>query len=288
MNRKRIMLVAAALVLVLGLAVATMGSSLEDEIVARVNGQEITLEQYIATLEEQAGDFVLQQMIVEEIIRQKQEELGITVSDEQYEQFFNRLVAQLGGPQGIQQFLMESQMTIDQFNENLRFNLLVSELAKSEVTVTDEEVQEFFEANKDRLGQREEVAASHILVDTEEEGEELLARLDEGADFAELAKEYSQDTQSGARGGELGFFGRGAMIPDFEEAAFALGVDEYGLAQSEVGWHIIWVTDKKEARDAELTEVFDQIKDSLLAQKAMNPNEYVEKLRQSAEVEVLR
>jgi len=90
-----------------------------------------------------------------------------------------------------------------------------------------------------------EVRASHILVVTEKEAKQVKARLDRGEDFAEVAKEVSK-CPSAARGGDLGFFGRGAMVPEFEKAAFALEVGEVsGPVKTQFGWHIIMVTDKK-------------------------------------------
>jgi parvulin-like peptidyl-prolyl isomerase len=91
----------------------------------------------------------------------------------------------------------------------------------------------------------EQVHAVHILVDTEDKGKEVLSKLAAGTAFADLAKEYSTDTGSGAQGGDLGWFPRGAMVPEFEEAAFSLGIGETsGLVQSQYGYHVIRVLEK--------------------------------------------
>jgi parvulin-like peptidyl-prolyl isomerase len=93
---------------------------------------------------------------------------------------------------------------------------------------------------KDTPHTEEQVWARHILVETEDEAKTIEARLKKGEDFAELAKELSKDTGSGANGGDLGWFGRGAMVPEFEKVAFALEVGEISEPiQSQFGYHII-------------------------------------------------
>jgi len=92
---------------------------------------------------------------------------------------------------------------------------------------------------------QEQVWARHILVATEEEAQNVIQRLKDGEDFGTLAAELSQDTGSGASGGDLGWFGKGAMVPPFEEAAFNLDVGEISEpVQSDFGWHVIQVIDK--------------------------------------------
>jgi len=109
----------------------------------------------------------------------------------------------------------------------------------------------------------EEVTARHILVETEEAALEIIAALDEGADFAELAQERSTDPAA-ARGGELGTFRRGSMVPPFEEAAFALEPGSYSAepVQTQFGYHVILV-EAKEAKEPGLEEVADDLRADL-------------------------
>lgn len=88
------------------------------------------------------------------------------------------------------------------------------------------------------------VTASHILVETQQEAESIVSRLNSGEDFAELAKELSIGP-SGQYGGNLGEFGRGVMVKPFEDKAFELRINEVGIAETQFGWHVIKVTDRK-------------------------------------------
>lgn len=163
----------------------------------------------------------------------------------------------------------------------------LEKLFESKIEVTDEEIKTYYEENKDTFTEPEQVHASHILLETEEEANEILAQLNEGADFAELAKEHSKDPGSAQNGGDLGFFGRGEMVPEFEEAAFSLEVGEMsGVVESEHGYHIIKVTDKKEAKEYTLEEKREEIREQLFAQKlnAQVPA-WLNELKQNAEIE---
>ncbi|MCP4402383.1 MAG: hypothetical protein GY801_34390 [bacterium] len=133
---------------------------------------------------------------------------------------------------------------------------------KAEITPTEEEIRQYYEANESEFNKGKEVNARHILLrtasDADEEtlasvkakAEELLSQLQDGADFAELAKEHSEDPGSAPEGGDLGFFTEGRMVPEFEEAAFALAKGEISeLVKTQFGYHIIKVEDIREAAD---------------------------------------
>ncbi|MCK5248043.1 peptidyl-prolyl cis-trans isomerase, partial [Candidatus Bipolaricaulota bacterium] len=122
---------------------------------------------------------------------------------------------------------------------------------------------EHFIANRADYDVVEQVRASHILVDTQEEAEVILAELDAGADFEALARERSTCPSSGA-GGDLEWFGRGAMVAPFEEAAFALAIGEItGIVATEFGYHIIMLTDRQDAASPELEDVIEQVQAAL-------------------------
>lgn len=134
-------------------------------------------------------------------------------------------------------------------------------------SVTDEAVRAEYDAFVSAYQPQDEIRASHILVETEEEARTLKAELDGGADFAALAREHSIDPGA-ANGGDLNFFGRGMMVQPFEEAAFALS--EPGAVsepvQSQFGWHLIKLTEKRQSAPPTFEQVAPQIENRLLIQ----------------------
>jgi len=154
--------------------------------------------------------------------------------------------------------------------EQARRQLLIEELLKRKVLavaqVTDEEARRMYEENKPLFG-TETVAASHIMVKTQEEAEAILQELQAGKDFAELAKAKSQDTASAEKGGDLGPLSHGQTVPEFEEEAFRLKEGELSLViKTQYGFHIL----KSGARATVIQpfeEVQDRIRQSLLQQK---------------------
>ena len=121
-----------------------------------------------------------------------------------------------------------------------------------------------------------EIKARHILVEDEQTAKDIKAKLDEGAKFEDLALEHSNDPMSAQNGGDLGWFGSGQMVPEFDEAAFKLKVDEISApVQTDNGWHIIQVTEKKEKKsyDEMKKDIEHDIKmnkiDNTTIQKAM-------------------
>ncbi len=127
------------------------------------------------------------------------------------------------------------------------------------VTVTEGEIINYYNDNKEKFGKPESVAANHILVDNEEKAAEILKEINEGLEFGEAAKKYSS-CPSKDRGGELGDFTRGKMVPEFEDAAFKMNAgDVSDPIKTQFGYHLIKVTDKKEPEVSKFDEVRDQI-----------------------------
>nr|WP_303740754.1 peptidylprolyl isomerase [Lutispora saccharofermentans] len=136
------------------------------------------------------------------------------------------------------------------------------------ITITEDEMKNYFEENKDTFNEEEQVKASHILVDTEEKALEVKNKLSAGEDFAEMAKQYSTDTGNKDQGGELGFFSRGDMVKEFEDAAFSMEIGKVSdPIKTEYGYHIIKVEEKKPAKEANYEESKAQVKETLLDQK---------------------
>ena len=161
----------------------------------------------------------------------------------------------------------------------IRFLAIEAESLRAEITVTPQQVETYYNTNLPQYSTPEQVRASHILFNSEgadevallAKAESVLAEARAGADFADLAEQYSDDTGSASLGGDLNYFGRGQMVPAFETAAFGLMPGEIsGLGQSDFGLHIIKVVDKQEAFNRPLDEVRDQIADQLQWQQALD------------------
>jgi peptidyl-prolyl cis-trans isomerase C len=164
----------------------------------------------------------------------------------------------------------------------LLMGLQLREQAKGAVTA-DAEKQLYEDAVKP-MGQEEEVHARHILVDTEDEAKAILEQIKNGADFAELAKQKSKDPGA-ADGGDLGYFTKDQMVPEFSDVAFKMYPGQLSNpVKTQFGWHIIKVEDKRQRPVPEFDAVKDQI-DQYLVRRAQS--EYVGKLRQTAKIERL-
>ena len=149
--------------------------------------------------------------------------------------------------------------------------------------VSDEDAKKIYDEKIANMKPEEEAHAKHILVGTEEEAKEVKERLTKGEDFAAVAKEKSKDKN--AEGGDLGFFSRGQMLKPFEEAAFALDVGEISdPVQTQFGWHIIKLEEKRDQKLPGFDDVKEAIKTQLVAQKAQM---VVTGLRKDATIEIV-
>jgi len=164
---------------------------------------------------------------------------------------------------------------------------LIKKAIMDKVSVTPEEVQKYYDDNKDKYKAEEQVKASHILVDTEEEAKKAKERVDKGEDFAEVAKAISK-CPSAPRGGDLGFFGRGRMVPEFEAAAFGLKEGEVSPpVKTQFGWHIIKATGHKEAKVKEFDEVKAEIEQQLTQEKQKKAyDDMLAKLKAEAQIRI--
>jgi peptidyl-prolyl cis-trans isomerase C len=151
--------------------------------------------------------------------------------------------------------------------DEMKKRLIIEEYLKQRAVVDEAQMKQFYQQNISQMKTGPQLHASHILVKTEEQAQSILAQLKNGADFAALAKQNSVDTASGANGGDLGWFSRETMVPQFANAAFALKVGQIsGVVRTNYGFHIIKVTDKRAAGVRPYEEVREQIRTFLLPQ----------------------
>lgn len=153
------------------------------------------------------------------------------------------------------------------------------EKAISGIKITDEEVKKFYDEHKAELMGGETVEASHILVDTKEKAEEILAEINEGKiSFEDAAKEHSS-CPSSQQGGNLGQFGRGQMVPEFDKAVFEMNDGEIaGPVQTQFGYHLIKLNKKNEAKEIPFDEIKAQLSQKVLSDKQQAA--YASKLNQ--------
>jgi peptidyl-prolyl cis-trans isomerase C len=152
-------------------------------------------------------------------------------------------------------------------------------------SVTDADARKIYDDQVKLLKPEEEVSARHILVETEDQAKDLKAKLDKGADFAQLAKENSKDPGSKDDGGNLGYFGHGQMVPQFEDIVFKLKKGEVSdPVKTQFGWHLVKLEDRRTKQPPAFDIVKDRIVQSLLLQKAQKT---AAELRAKAKIEVV-
>ncbi len=175
----------------------------------------------------------------------------------------------------------------EDFKKRLAFTrnrLLMDSLlaAEGKAATTDEAMKKVYEEASKQIAGEQEVHARHILVPTEEEAKAVAEELKKGADFAELAKKKSKDPGA-SDGGDLGFFTKDQMVPEFSAVAFALEPNKISdPVKSQFGWHIIKVEEKRNRQAPEFEQVKAQI-ETYVTRKAQA--EYVAKLREAAKIE---
>lgn len=273
-------------------------------VVAKVNGVEITKEDFDKTSlkvgkeyemifgeeiwasEVEGGkvfkdvfkDEILNVMVSQELVAQKAEKEGITVTDEEIANEVKSFMAYIGKVPTYTDFLKENNVDEEFLKEHFKSNLIFEKYRNkimSETELKDEQLKEYYETHLDDY-KKDEIKASHILISTlnemkeplsedetakkEAEAKAILKRVKAGEDFATLAKEYSDDDTSAVNGGDLGYFAKGVMVPEFEEAAFKMKAGEISeLVKSTFGYHIIKVYDKKEE-----VSLFEDEKENIL------------------------
>lgn len=226
---------------------------METKVIARVNGRDITehdLNMFYQTIGPQVqGQFQGEQgmqRLVDELI---------------YQELFYA--------EALESNLEETeafQTELNRMKDNLLKQFNIKNLIET-VTVADDEIEAFYKENPQYFEGQEQIQASHILVDTEEQANEILAEIEGGLDFAEAAQKYSK-CPSNQEGGDLGFFSKGQMVPEFEVAVFDMAVNEVSKpVQTQFGYHLILKTGEQPAVTQPFEAVQPQIAHQLLIQK---------------------
>ncbi len=271
---KQLTLVACSLALFACKPASQVEPKKDGKVLAEVNGKAITVGDFNAEMENlppyvrpmaQTPDGkkeLLNRMIVRELVLEQAKKDGIDKSKE--------VAARL-----------------EEVKKLVIVEAYVRKKIEGDIKVSDDEMKKFYDQNKDKFKSGEQVRASHILVKSEKEAQDVLAQLKKGASFEDLAKKYSKDA-SAVKGGDLGWFPRGAMVPAFEKAAFSLKEGEISdIVQTPFGFHIIKVTGKRPAGVRTFDEVKDQIRAALMPAKQQEALQQLQdNLKKNAKISV--
>lgn len=264
-----------AVVLATGLAIGFAGTAAaqqeglgEDPVVATVNGSEIRYSDVIRSAQDLPAQYQQNLMQVFPALVQRLVDM--------------RLMEQKGREDGLAENEMVQARVAEAESEAISQIWLQQRL---ETAMTEEALDEAYEAWVAENPPQDEVKARHILVEEEQEARDLIAQLEEGADFAELAEAHSTDPSAEGRGGDLGYFTRDRMVAPFADAAFDMELGSHSAepVETQFGWHVILVEDRREAEQPSRDEVRGELEE-MIATAAIE--EVRVQLRENAEIEI--
>jgi len=238
-----------------------------ETVVAIVNGKKITRADVIAAAKQLPAEYQSQINQVFPALIDRQIDL--------------QLISEAGAEQKLLED-PEVKAQIAEITENIIRQAVLDRLLKEKMN--DAAIKARYDQFVAALPKQQEVKARHILVDLEEDAKAIIVQLDGGADFSAIAKEKSKDPGSGPKGGDLGYFVAGQMVPEFSAAAFKLEKGQYTKTpvKSQFGWHVIILDDKRDKQPPTLEEARSTI-EQILSNEVVTS--YVDGLRKSATVE---
>ncbi len=268
MNKKRLFPLLSVGLLAIILTVATgcsKDSKATGETVATIGSEKITKEELYEVLVQSTGQEALSAMIDDKVVALELKKEKVSVSDKEIDAELAVYIENAGGDEAFTAALEQNGMTEKKFKDNIVDYLSIRKIIAPRIDITDEQIKAYFDENKESFNEEEQVEASHVLVKDEATAKRVAKKLADGEDFVALAKEFSTDEASAANGGELGFFPRGKMVAEFEDAAFSMKTDTISdPVKTEHGYHLIHVTDKKVAKKAVFNDHKEEIKELLL------------------------
>ena len=279
----------------------------KDEVIATVNNVDITVSEFTEALtnlkselsedtplaEDQARVMklnLLNQLIDRKLLVAEAENLGITVSEEEIDNEVNSIIDEYPDRETFDEQVENGNIDLDQWRREIEYKLLLEKLVESalaqEIEILPEEIETYYEENTEEYSADEMVHALQIMVETREQAEELLSEIKDGADFSNLATIHSISPDS-ARGGDLGFFSREEMPPDFE-IAFDMKPGELSdVVESPYGFHILKVLEKSPAKDMTLEEATPEIIEKLKRIRAEEQyGLWFSEIKERAEIEI--
>jgi foldase protein PrsA len=280
----RIIAGAATVLLAASLAACSGGGGS----IATVNGQPISKADFDAKLEASPTAVgTLQQMVREALLSQYAKDNNIVVSDDEIKKREDDIKANF--PAGSWDEMLKSRgMTENDVHALLKQQIIIDKAVGKNVNVTEAQIKDYFNKNHASYDTPDQVQARHILVADLKTAQKVEADLKGGADFAQEAAKYSMDPGSKDKGGELGLFRRGQMVPAFDQAAFSLPVGQISQpVHSSFGFHIIEVEKRVPGQKATLASTHDKIADQLRQQQeAPLIQPFLMSLQQKANIQV--
>jgi len=280
----------------------------EGDVTAKIKPQmEKMNKQLPATMVKEYGKQLRQRaldtMVIERLLDGQVKTANLSVADEDVNDYLGKLATKQGMSMSDLKSLVEASgqefsAMKEQTKKGLGYQKLMEGQWTGKINITDADSKKFYDENPERFKTAEQIRASHILIKPDPNGdpntakaaakskaEELLKKVKEGADFAELAKANS-GCPSAARGGDLGMFGRGRMVKPFEDAAFALKPGQASdVVETQFGYHIIKVTEHQDANTVPYEQAKEEIVKNLTQQKQGEfAKEYIDSLKAKAKI----
>ncbi|CAM3151009.1 peptidylprolyl isomerase [Sporolactobacillus spathodeae] len=272
---KKLIIILAAVV---GLSsLAACGNSGDNAAVVETKSGNITKQEFYDALKKQSGETVLQNLVYEKLL-----EKSYPVSQKAVNAKYDQVRKTFSTEAQFEQALSSNSLTKSSFKKQIKDSLMMTKAQQAGVKVTDKALQSYYNQNKIQLT---ELKARHILVKSKKTAQMIEKKLKSGADFATLAKKYSIDTGSQAKGGELGWFKQSTMVAAFSNAAMKLKVGQISApvyASSDGGYHII----KLEGKRDDYNSLKSSVKDAYLASKEKSQTAVMNSLIKKANIKV--
>lgn len=278
-------LIAIAVILYMGQAESGIGGA-----AAKVNGQKVTKQDLYDAMYAQGGEAALDNLITEKLIAQEADKKQVQITDADVDAELQKIKDGFPDEQQFNDAMQQSGYTLDSLKKQIRTQVQLNKIFESQMDLSDAKQKEYFDKNQERYDTPEQIEVSHILVDAKEDADKILADLKAGGDFAATAKEKSTDTGTKDNGGSLGLVARGQGLDQaFEDAAFKLNKGEMsGVVQSSFGFHIIKVTDKKEAVKATFEDKKAEVRSNMVDEEVQTKAaEWMDGLKKDAKIEKL-
>src|SRR5579884_2293512 len=256
--------------------------------VATVNGQNISRAELDNKLESSpAARGVLQNLIMSALIDQYAQQHNITVTPAEISKVEDQYKAQYPGDQW-NQLLASRGLTEQDVQDLIRRQIIIDKAVGGNMRISEKQIKDYFDKNHAQFDKPAEARARHILVPDLKTAQKVEADLKNGKDFAAEAKQYSTDPGSREKGGELGWFRKGAMLPSFDAYAFSAPIGKISQpVKSPFGYHIIQVEERKPAEKATLASTRDQIAQTLRQQQeAPLLQPFYQQLQSSSKIDI--